>query len=71
MSYVIGMAQWDAAAGRVRQVIVAKVMVDEINGDDDDVTSVPINKDSLFSCPGQLNNRQACQAFAILSMFSY
>ena len=44
------MAQWDAAAGRLRQVIVAKVVVDEIIGDDDDDdTSVPMNKDSLFS----------------------
>ena len=46
------MAQWDAAAGRVRQVIVAKVVVDEIIGDDDYVTSVPMNKDSLFLLTG-------------------
>ena len=47
------MAQWDAAAGRVRQVIVAKVVVDEINGDDDDNTSVPINKDSDYDNKGK------------------
>ena len=34
--YIVGMAQWDAAAGRVRQVIVAKVVVDEINSDNGD-----------------------------------
>ena len=48
------MAQWDAAAGRVRQVIVAKVVVDEIIGDDDDDTSVPMNEDSLFSIDRKL-----------------
>ena len=52
--YVVGMAQWDAAAGRVRQVIVAKVVVDEIIGDDDDDTSVPMNEDSLFSIDRKL-----------------
>ena len=50
----IGMAQWDATAGRVRQVIVAKVVFDEIIGDDDDDTSVPMNEDSLFSIDRKL-----------------